>query len=1116
MAKHRKPQSDQNQLTLGLADASVAPTGDVPAATHEAPPDEAARQRIRTELTRSMLVEAGAGSGKTHEMAARMAAGVASGVYDVQHMAAVTFTRKAAAELRGRFQLALESELFHLNGAPAHGAPGLQPRGIGDAAREARIRTALSNLERFFAGTIHSFCARLLRERPVEAGVSPGFTELDDAEEMMVRRQSWRDYRAQAKAAGDSGILDLLDAGIEPKHLEKAFNTLCDYEDVEFPPGDAEMPDAAAAWTALEAFWIEMRRLLPVPVDPGSKCATQGRCERFARAWKFAFKNDRDTADLAGLLDMWQSKPGVTQKWWSSKAVALEAEALHASFRTAVVIPFLTQWRQYVYRLTVTLLTRARLAAQQERLRRNALSFNDLLLITARVLREKPDVRHSLQQKYRWLFVDEFQDTDPVQAEIMFWLSPTLFVVGDPKQSIYRFRRADIDIYNEVRARIGGPAGDGIVKLTTNFRSVPGLCEWANTVFQTRFPAQHTQHAPAFAPLQPRRTAAEQTEPHLARLVIPEDGDEGDLIARYIRCEVDAKRKTYSDFMVLTRKRKPLRSLARALEELRVPIEVTGAGAFGESEEVRHLALLIAALADPQDSGRLVGVLRGPLFGVSDRDLFAYRQAGGYFSLFSGLTDRAEAPAAAKADGATVDAALESLHRWHGYTRRLPIGAALERILEESGMLALAAASPDGVEAGDLLHAVDRVRAIVEGGFTLADAADTLESWVSDEDGARESSEVDSLPLEPGRPDVVRLMNLHKAKGLEARVVFLADPMGGFKPRADIRIIRHKDSAAQGYFQITREAPHGGPGKVLAEPAGWDTFANDERAYLDAEVDRLLYVAATRAQDLLVVSRPQGKSGGTPAWDEFDAFLGKVPALVVPASVTIPAAQAVDLSSAALTRVMRAVDDAHVRGRIGSFAAVSVTSESKAFPRITPGGADELAEPDDPTRVLSADTPSRRADAGVEWGTLVHGLLEHAMRHKQATRDDLRRLAMWLTLEEPRLRAVVEQALDTVQAVAGADFWSAARASSECYEEVPFSVREQRAGVPTIVSGTIDLAYRDGDGWRILDYKTDAEVAPEDLRKRYAVQLEMYRQAWGRVSGAAVGATVHWARRGAS
>ena len=147
----------------------------------------------------NLLVEAGAGSGKTQMLAERMAAGVATGAYQIQHMAAVTFTRKAASELRGRFHLALEQELTKSHGEAA-----------------VRIQHALSNLERFFAGTIHSFCARLLRERPVESGVSPGFTELDEADDVDLRRRSWRDFIVIARSGGDPLMLELLAAGVKP------------------------------------------------------------------------------------------------------------------------------------------------------------------------------------------------------------------------------------------------------------------------------------------------------------------------------------------------------------------------------------------------------------------------------------------------------------------------------------------------------------------------------------------------------------------------------------------------------------------------------------------------------------------------------------------------------------------------------------------------------------------------------------------------------------------------------------------------------------------------------------------------------------------------------------
>ena len=331
----------------------------------------------------------------------------------------------------------------------------------------------------------------------------------------------------------------------------------------------------------------------------------------------------------------------------------------------AIITPFVTQWRQYVYRLTLTLIVEARAFARDARRKALTLSYDDLLQIAARVLRERPDVRAALQQKYRWLFVDEFQDTDPIQAEVVVWLAsekyvargfsradrgPTdwatvslrpgsLFIVGDPKQSIYRFRRADIETYAKLGEIIERSGGE-VVPLETNFRSVPELCHWANRVFEGAFPAQATPEQPGFhrlVPLPktvaPTATAGVRvvTTPATATRVAEVVAHDASSIARYIRSEIDAGRRKPEDFLVLTWKRGHLPTYAAALEELGVPIEVSGAGAFGESEQVRILAALLRALSDPDDEVEVVGVLRGPLFGISDAALYEHREQGGTF-----------------------------------------------------------------------------------------------------------------------------------------------------------------------------------------------------------------------------------------------------------------------------------------------------------------------------------------------------------------------------------------------------------------------------------------------------------------------------------------------------
>ncbi len=308
-----------------------------------------------------------------------------------------------------------------------------------------------------------------------------------------------------------------------------------------------------------------------------------------------------------------------------------------------------------------------------------------------------------------------------------------------------------------------------------------------------------------------------------------------------------------------------------ALEAQNLPLEVTGAGAFGDSAEVRALAGLLRVLANPQDALSLVAVLRGPLFGISDPDLFEFKKEGGWFSVFfnPAPVGRAFDPAlvgqAFRPAAVAVATALASLRQYYRWTRVMPAAAALDRVLEDTGYLALAATTPGGVEAGDLVHAVDRVRQVVEDGGSLADAAAALD------DDREESTEVESLPLEPGRTDVVRLMNLHKAKGLEAKVVFLADPCGGWPIRVDSHIER-REGAAQGWFKLVHKGENSHHATLLGQHADWPAHEAAELPYLQAEEDRLLYVAATRAREALIVSRVADAKKNT-AWGVLNIFL---------------------------------------------------------------------------------------------------------------------------------------------------------------------------------------------------------------------------------------------------
>ena len=254
--------------------------------------------------------------------------------------------------------------------------------------------------------------------------MSPGFTELDEVQDEELRNRAWRDFITSARSAGDRDMLDLLETGVRPNDLDSAFAIICGNEDVEFPPGDGVCPDPKPAWKALEKFWKKLEKQLPDTLDDGTTCKIQKAAREFRAQLRVARKKLDRPSTIADLLETWDCESKITQNRWADTTAEKKRfkdvdRATARDFRAATVTPYLSQWRQYVYRLSVTLLTRARDHAPTERRRRNSLNYGDLLNLTAKVLRENAQVRRALQQKYRHLFVDEFQDTDPVQAEIV-------------------------------------------------------------------------------------------------------------------------------------------------------------------------------------------------------------------------------------------------------------------------------------------------------------------------------------------------------------------------------------------------------------------------------------------------------------------------------------------------------------------------------------------------------------------------------------------------------------------------------------------------------------------------------------------------------------------------
>ena len=443
---------------------------DETAATADAP----TRRAIETELSTTMLVEAAAGTGKTSSLVARMVALVATGAARVENLSAVTFTIRAAAQLSQRFQNELEK----------------RRESEADAGRRRNLDDALRALESSFVGTIHAFCARLLRERPVEAGVDPAFREMDEPEDNVARDEAWERHIQSLFVANDPAIPRLAALGVRLGDLREAYDEICENSDVRPAIGpETPEPDFAEARRRVGAFLELAAGAMPAEAGPDGWTGFESAVRRAVR--------------LSALLDTSRGPDfvQVLQALRGSKAREKAPRALKAaleSLQEEVVKPALRQWAEHLHPIVIPLLVAARDAYRDWRRENGRLNFQDLLLEARDLLRARPDVRRALRGRFTPILVDEFQDTDPIQAEILFYLTGedsdesdwrklkpapgSLFVVGDPKQSIYRFRRADIETYQTVR-RLIEESGGKVLTLSTNFRSSATLCDWVNRVF---------------------------------------------------------------------------------------------------------------------------------------------------------------------------------------------------------------------------------------------------------------------------------------------------------------------------------------------------------------------------------------------------------------------------------------------------------------------------------------------------------------------------------------------------------------------------------------------------------------------------------------------------------
>jgi ATP-dependent exoDNAse (exonuclease V) beta subunit len=806
--------------------------------------------------------------------------------------------------------------------------------------------------------------------------------------------------------------------------------------------------------------------------------------------------------------------------------------------------------------------------------RTGKLDFLDLLLLARNLVRDDQGVRNELQARFTHLLVDEFQDTDPLQAEILLLLAaddPTaqdfhfarpipgkIFVVGDPKQSIYRFRRADVTLYEATKRRLLAQ-GAKLVHLTTSFRSAPSIQAAVNAAFAPLMQGSQDGSQAEYVALQPFR-AEPEGRPTVVALPVPRPYSDWGKVSNYaIDGSIPGAVGAFVDWLIrrsgwtVTERERgsepvPLearhvcllfrrfvnwgqdvtRNYVRALEARLIPRVLVGGRSFHTREEVLALRNALAAIEWPDDELSVFATLHGPFFAVGDDALLMFRHRHGGLHPLKRIDE-------ALLDDATrpVREALDVLRRLHVHRNRRPTADTVAQFLEATRAHAGVAIWPTGEQAlANLLRVLDQARRFEAAGAT------SFRAFVQKLDEDAERGGAAEAPVVEEGTDGVRIMTVHKAKGLEFPVVILVDPTCASVQRDPSRYVDGKKK-----LWVT---PIAGCAPVELVENRNEVLRHDAE-----EAVRLTYVAATRARDLLVI--PVVGDESVAGW--VDVFNSVVYPAERRKAIAAPGCPAFGDDSV-LERPERTARDADHSVKPGLHAPQRGTHRVVWWdPRVL-----DLEKEEDAglrqQRILAADEGGMAAAgerAHEDWQTRRAALLERGarstMRVKTATeiaRDraggegtigfekterqgDRPRGTRFGTLVHAILADVPLAASESTVAEiarakgrlvgAGAEEVEAATtaivaalahpllkraqaAGKQCRRETPVTVTLEDG---VLVEGVLDLVFHESEGgtpaWVVVDYKTDTEISGR--RAEYEAQVKLYVQAVAKATGQA-------------
>lgn len=1083
--------------------------------------DSEQRLRVLTDFDTTLLVEAAAGTGKTSLIAGRVAMLLARGVAPSQ-VAAITFTELAAGELALRIRGYVASLLA---GVVPDVLRDALPLGRLSPQQAANLASAAEHLDEISMSTIHGFCQEIIRSYAIEAALDPGSRVMDapgsDAMFEAVFR-AWLINRLSGKVGADDPIVVL--SQHDPLKLVELVKDLADLKRDHPRAGtkradfkrrtDIDLAEAVDAFVRWFAANPEENRTAALLEDFRTLSAFFLDCFKveptFRDLWRLGQPPKVDAMEKRSFkLGSYRRKTAWVRKYGAGRGEVLNREAeAHFSNVERAYRELLGQIADGLVHALSTVLDDVVAAYAQRKQEAAVLDFDDLLVMAHELVCRHEPVRAAVSRRFQHVFVDEFQDTDRIQAAIIFSIAAeaapqrwqdarlrrgSLFLVGDPKQAIYRFRGADINAYNEARAAIAAQADGAVVEITANFRSQEQIIEHVNRCFE---PVLQSEGQPGYVRLAATLDHAEHGLPPAAKVTVamPKDpsadsqrDEEAAIVARICRKlvgSIQVKRAdgsitplTAGDIGLLAPTGKDLWRYERAFEAEGLSVASQAGKTLFLQQETQDVLALLRTLADARDTLAFGAFMRGPMVGLTDEELLDIAEQvraavdGKGSATFNVRTplDRISHPVAK-----AVLAVLQDLRRRAARTTpRVLLSEAIER-LHLRVVLAARHRSRSARALANLDALIEMARPYNVSGLR-AFVRNLQSDW-----------EIRSLRSE-GRIDAsseaVEIVTIHSSKGLEWPVVIPINTSTEF-PTPPQFIHRRSDDSL-----------HWVLGGVV--PPELSTARDEEKREQMLERQRMWYVACTRARDLLII--PHLPEASSQSWSRIlnlgHASLQEIDLTGLPTSTTTNEAQPVNEQTAEL------------------FAEQSRTMAAAAPSLVwkTPSAHDR-----DRTEML--EIVERRTDDAFEFvppieGGRVRGIVLHKLMEEFLTGE----------LEENNLNRVEARARDLLlelKSMEGAtsapdpDPGEMARTAAGTlkFADVaalrPHLVPEvsvwSSLGDGKLIAGRADaVAVRGEERLAVLDWKSDISPSGED-RSNHIAQLNDYVETVGAPKGAIV------------